>query len=359
MSASRAGESNDEQGFAPSGEGWTDAPYTDATRDALVAKIGEQQRRVAAVPTCALGGQIGRGQHQKPLLGAGGMLTLSDAVPEALRHGPFAIPFSLPVACRFSNGQPCAFSDQRADVRGVALKVFTPAGLEADLLMTNEGGRSHAKDGESFMAFADVLVGQIEKGAVGGFEELLHELRGDQLTLGGVAGIGAVLLKEVVLHKVRSLATESYWGSVVSLGAAAFKYLVRSHGDTLPVAATAAPQGSDYLREELLSRLAQGPIKWRLCVQLFADEEHTPVKDASKAWSSPEQAIGELLISTPPSAEDERLIDQMAFNLETSVGHARLCGLRVGWQGARRTQDRPLLRRATPPDGPQAAQAGV
>jgi hypothetical protein len=34
-------------------------------------------------------------------------------------------------------------------------------------------------------------------------------------------------------------------------------------------------------------------------------------------------------------------------------------GGRVGWQGARRTQDRPLLRRATPPDDLPAAQSGM
>ncbi|MGB0126449.1 MAG: hypothetical protein WBP72_02340, partial [Rhodocyclaceae bacterium] len=191
MSADRASESNNDRAGVPSGEGWTDAPYTEATRDALVAKIGEQQRRVAAASSCALGGRIDRGQHQKLLLGARGMLSLSDAVPDALRHDPFASPFSLPVACRFSNGQPCSFSDHRSDVRGVALKFFTPQGLEADLLMTNEGGRSHAKDAESFMAFADVLVAQIEKGAAGGLGELLSELRGNELTLGGVASIGA------------------------------------------------------------------------------------------------------------------------------------------------------------------------
>ena len=35
-------------GSGRSGRGWIDAPYTEATRDALAQKIGEQQRRVAA-----------------------------------------------------------------------------------------------------------------------------------------------------------------------------------------------------------------------------------------------------------------------------------------------------------------------
>lgn len=313
MPGDQGSEAKTDRGSSGTGEGWTDAPFTEATRDFLVEKIGEQQRRVAAVAACALGGRVDRGQHQKLLLGARGTLRLFDAMPAALKSGPFAGPFSLPVACRFSNGQPCTFSDQTGDVRGVAVKFFSPQGIETDLLMTNEGGRSHARDAESFMAFADVLVAKIEGGAAGGFEELIKELRENQLSVGGVASIGVALLKEVVLHKVRSLATESYWGSVVKLGAAAFKYSLHSHEDT-PRFTDFAADGPDYLRDELRSRLATGPIKWRLSVQLFVDEESTPVNDASKVWGSPSIAIGELEVLSLPSEDDERQIDQMAFN---------------------------------------------
>src|SRR5512132_3091874 len=87
------------------GAGWTDAPYTDAMREALVHRIGEQQRRIAATPVSGLNGQIDRGQHQKLLLGARGRLRIFDQVPDALKAGPFAAPLSFNVACRFSNGQ--------------------------------------------------------------------------------------------------------------------------------------------------------------------------------------------------------------------------------------------------------------
>lgn len=61
---------------------------------------------------------------------------------------------------------------------------------------------------------------------------------------------------------------------------------------------------------------------------MFDDEEHTPVNDASKAWSSPELAIGELVIPSPPSDDDEKQIDQMAFNpgngfVVLGITHAR------------------------------------
>jgi len=296
-----------------SGRGWTDAPYGEATREALVQKIGEQQRRVASAAGSGLGGRVDRGQHQKLLLGAPGILRVSDQVPAAVKRGPFAAPFALPVACRFSNGQPCPFSDKTADVRGVALKFFSPQGAETDMLATNEGGRSHARDAESFMAFADILVAKIERGAPGAFQELLKELREGKLTAGEAARMGAVIVKEVGLRPVRSLSLESYWGSVVKLGDAAFKYSLRPGKET-PAPIESAGGGPDYLRDELLSRLAKGPVKWQLCVQLYLDEDSTPVNDASKAWDCASVVIGELEIPSVPSENDETKINQMAFN---------------------------------------------
>ena len=311
MSADELNKTGDESSVT--GRGWTDLPDTPATLAALVLKIGEQQRRVATVAASGLGGHIDRGQHQKQLLGAPGTLRLFEAVPAALRSGPLIAPFTLPVACRFSNGQPCPFSDQMADVRGVALKFFSPAGTETDILATNEGGRSHAKDARQFMAVADLLVKKIESGTSGAFEALINELSDGQLTVGELTRIGAVLVQEVRLHSVRSLALESYWGSVVRLGEAAFKYSLHPHQDTLPLNGF-VHDGPDCLREELLARLTGGPIRWRLSVQLYLDEENTPVNDASRAWRAVPIVIGELELSSIPSEADERMINQMAFN---------------------------------------------
>lgn len=302
-----------DHGSFGTGHGWTDAPDTQATREALVLKIGEQQRRVALASGSGLGGQVDRGQHQKQVLGAVGTLRLFDGVPPAVKSGPFATAFSLPVACRFSNGQPCPFADRTADVRGVAIKFFSPQGSETDILATNEGGRSHARDAEMFMALADILVAKIESGTTGVVEEFLDNLRGDTIAVGDVARMGAILLKEVGLHTVRSLSLESYWGSVVKLGDAAFKYSLQPHPETLPVRAFVS-DGPDHLREDLLFRLANGPIKWQLCVQLYVDEEDTPVNDASRIWKSRSTVIGELEISSVPSGGDESKVNQMAFN---------------------------------------------
>lgn len=296
-----------------SGGGWTDAPYTDATSVALVERIGDQQRRIAASRASGLNGQADRGQHQKLLLAARGRLRIFDELPAALRMGPFASPLSFTVACRFSNGQPCTFPDASPDVRGVALKFFLPENDEVDLLMTNEGGRSHAADARSFMAFADVLVAKIEAGPTGALRELAKALRRGELALGEVAKIGYILVKEVGLHRARSLTAERYWGSVVGLGPAAIKYSLHP-SDPVPPSIPLRAHGADRLREDLLRRLAQGPVRWQLAAQLFVDEASTPVNDAAQAWSSPIVAVGELEIASPPTAGDEETINKMAFN---------------------------------------------
>jgi catalase len=49
-------------------------------------------------------------------------------------------------------------------------------------------------------------------------------------------------------------------------------------------------------------------------VQLFRDEESTPVNDAAKVWSAESVVVGELVIGAAPAADDEATINQMAFN---------------------------------------------
>jgi len=300
-------------GHASGGTGWDDRPDAADVVDALVEKIGEQQRRVAASAKSGLDGRPDRGQHQKLLLGARGTLRIFDGLPDAVKKGPFATPFVRPVACRFSNGQPCPFSDREADVRGIALKVFTPAGVETDFLATNEGGRSHARSARPFMEFADVLVAQIENGVPGALRELTSEVLAGSLGPVEAAHMLGILTKEVLLHSTASLATERYWGSVVALGDAAIKYAVLPH-DATPSGTQAAEKGDDYLREDLQNRLKQGPVRWRLCVQLFANEQETPVNDASVAWTGDLIPVGEIEIASPPAGADEARIDQMAFN---------------------------------------------
>jgi hypothetical protein len=301
---------------AASGTGWEDHPDTP---DALVAKIREQQESIAASDRTGLNGRIDRGQHQKQLMGAFGTLRILDTVPPALASGPFAkpgasnAPLLYRVACRFSNGQPCPFADTEADVRGVAVKFFTADGTETDLLVTNEGGRSHARDATSFMEIADVLVSQIEGGLGGLIGKATTDVFAHKLGPVEAARSFGILFEATKLHTVASLTTETFWGSVVKLNDAAFKYALQPSPDTVP-GTDADRHGAQYLRDDLLNRLSKGALKWQLVVQLFTDEKHTPVNDASIVWDATKVVIGELEIASAPSADDEAAISQMAFN---------------------------------------------
>ncbi|SAK64079.1 Catalase-related peroxidase [Caballeronia ptereochthonis] len=299
---------------ASDGTGWTDDPEDAATLAALVAAIGAQQAKLASSSHTKLNGQVDRAQHQKQLLGAFGTLRIADDIPAAARFGPLEKSnASYRVACRISNGQPCPQADTASDVRGIAIKFFTDDGVETDLLMTNEGGRSHARNAVQFMAVADIIVALLAEGPKGGIATGLRELMTEKLGPIEAARILTVLFKETRLHHVDSVTTEDYWGSVVQLGQAAIKYSLHPHEST--EGGTNADRHADnYLRDDLLNRLKDGPVKWRLGLQLFADEGSTPISDASVAWKADVVTIGELEIASPPSDDDETRINQMAFN---------------------------------------------
>ncbi|WP_321795621.1 catalase [Caballeronia sp. J97] len=299
---------------ASDGTGWVDKLDDAATLAMLVSAIGAQQTKLAASSHTGLSGQVDRAQHQKQLLGAFGTIRIADDIPEAARLGPFAKhPATYRIACRISNGQPCPQADTASDVRGIALKFFTEEGVETDLLLTNEGGRSHARNAVQFMAVADIIVALLAEGTVSGIAQGLREMM--MAKLGPVEGarILAVLLKETKVHHVDSVATEHYWGSVVQLGQAAIKYSLHPHPST-SAGTNAERHGDNYLRADIFNRLEQGPVKWQLGVQFFVDEATTPVNDASIAWKSDVMMIGEIELDTPPSADDEARIDRLAFN---------------------------------------------
>jgi hypothetical protein len=162
------------------------------------------------------------------------------------------------------------------------------------------------------MDFADVLVAQIERGTVGFASELLSELTHGRL--GPVEALRTIaIVSKATLRRVDSLATERYWGSVVRLGNAAIEYSLHPHAQT-EAGCKSDPAADDYLGEDLRVRLRTRPVKWQLCVQLYADEESTPVNDASVVWDAPLIPVGELEIPALPPDSEEALIDRMVFN---------------------------------------------
>jgi catalase len=154
-------------------------------------------------------------------------------IPSEAKLGPFAVAGEHLAAVRFSNGQPVTFDDHARDVRGVAVKFFTDEDTETDLLLTNEGGRSHARDAKEFGEIAGIVVDAIANGAVRGLGDLTTDLLERKLTVSEAIRVFEILVKEIALHKVESLVTERYWGSVVKLGQSAVKYSLQPHPSTI------------------------------------------------------------------------------------------------------------------------------
>jgi len=249
-----------------------------------------------------------RVQHQKQILGVFGTIRIEDDIPDDAKDSPFR-PGTYVAAFRFSNGQPVTAPDQKADVRGIAVKYFV-GGQEVDLLATNEGGRSHARNAAEFLDASDALAELTARHVITGLELATENLVRHPIDTARALGI---LTKEVALHHVDSLTRESYWGSVVELAGRPIEYSVHPHS---PIAGDIKARGEDpnFLREDLLNRLSGGPIRFDLSIQFFRDEMSTPVNDASVKWNAPLVRIGWLEITAAPKPQDEASINKMAFN---------------------------------------------
>jgi catalase len=290
---------------------WIDYPDSDAELAELARRVGEQQARLRE-HVASLGGKIDRGQHQKQLLGAFGTVRILDSIPAKAKLGAFRRSGIHRAAVRFSNGQPCPFADQSPDVRGIAVKFFSDNDEEIDLLATNEGGRSHSRDAATFMDIGDALIERIIRGNLAFGEVVLKEIFHRLLGPLEAARSLAILLKETS-RKVESAAAESYWGSVVKLGDWPVKYSFHPHASTAP-GTKGDRHNVDYLRADLQARLAAGPVKFRIALQFFVNEEDTPVNDASIAWKADRIDVAELEIPRLPNAQDEAVVGGFAFS---------------------------------------------
>ena len=241
-------------------------------------------------------------------------LRFDDDLPEELRCG-FAQPGATYAAIvRFSNAANTGEPDFKADLRGIALRVVVDDETSHDLLATN-WPVSHARDARQFVEFAHATAGA-GPARVAGLARLVR--------LFGVAETRRML--QNVLHARRhqpgSVFTETYfsrgalrWGPVLAV-----RYLVRPSPDT----PTSRPSATDpaYLSADAVARLAAGEVRMELCVQLFRDEDSTPIEDTAVEWTaavSPPVRVAELVFpardaTTPEAQARAAAVDALAFN---------------------------------------------
>jgi hypothetical protein len=271
-----------------------------------------------------------RGFHAKMLLGVHATLIMEDELPHELctmsdereARGFLKPGERYPVTVRFSSSSHEVKADKKRNGRGIALRIHEQEDEQADDkhddrpearafydLLFSDSPASHARDAAQFMTFVKVLSAPIWKKPV----PLLREL--------GVAESARLLVGVVrqTFGPKRSLALTRFWGKTpMAINACAVKYqLLPMAADELPL----APNGSDFMRDDLIRRMAQGDVVYQLRIQRFVDEQRTPLEDHSIEWQerdAPPETIAHLLIergafeAQPP--ELESAIEQLAYN---------------------------------------------
>ncbi len=293
-----------------------------------VARVRVVQERLARDHFSGVRDRVFHAKMHACLLGT---LTLRPDRPTAIRHGVFADAAKqrYNVLARFSNGVGIEQHDLKPDVRGVALKLFgvdessgaaSAAARCVDWLMTNSTN-PFGRDQEEFVEFMEASAGSTLDLAA----YLARHPRVFELLIKATARV------------IPSLVTERYWsGHPYLLGAdMAMKFNIAPAADISTSAGIAddsaeasrlnslaqralnstggvedriarwfalhTPEGSplrtDYLRRDLLHRLANAPVRFTLSVQLERSAETTPIENTLVEWKegdSPSLPVADL-----------------------------------------------------------------
>ncbi len=246
------------------------------------------------------GKKLERGLHIKQHAGVRARFEVNADVPKAHAHGLFAKPGTHEAFVRFSNGSARDQHDKEPDLRGIAIKVLEVHGPKSlgdartqDFLLIDEETLPF-RNPEEFVTLLECaenlatlpfkLVSRLGVRAFG--------------LLGGVAKFkgkrGSVL--DLAYHSVAPLCVGPH---------AARLHLVPLHQPSPH--ARAMPE-RDYLKNELVPRVAAGGLSFGVEVQLHTDPTES-VEDVSKPWKAPQVRVATLTLvaDDPRSAEGQRL----------------------------------------------------
>jgi hypothetical protein len=256
---------------------------------------------------------MGRALHAKQHAGLTAELEVLAGVPEHLRIAVFGEPKKHAAYVRFSNGSGARVSDDKPDLRGLAIKVMGVPGKKLIPGMENETTQDFLFINTEALAFRTV-------------DDFVHFMQASTsqallpFRLFARYGFGTfAFLKKLLAaaHPVTSLATETY--STV----APIKYGDYAARLSLAPKQTDAPAALvGSLREELEGRIKKNALVWDLRAQLFVSEDKTPIENPSIPWleaDSPYLTLGRLTIPAQDPASDDgkktsELVEKMAFD---------------------------------------------
>jgi catalase len=210
----------------------------------------------------------------------------------------------VPARIRLSNGSgdPNA-PDNAPDVRGLAVKLDLPDGSQTDIVAQSLPWFAFQTPGE-FIEF--VLAQKREPAMAWRFPAYL--IRNPRM-------IGALRVNLPALKVPESYATLAYYGIHAFRLAAAdgsSRYVryewVPQEGDHRLRGREARSRSRDFLQDELRERLARGPVRFTLELQIA--EPSDPVDDPSQRWPAERQRVdgGTLEITEVDDAADQNAL---------------------------------------------------
>jgi catalase len=250
--------------------------------------------------------------HAKSVVGlTDATLSVYDGLPTSLRTGHFQPGRVYAATVRLSNANSFHRPDFQPDMRGAALRLMVSKTETHDLLMTSYPV-SHARDAQQFVDFALIAAGA----------KALMIPR--MLLTFGLAETRRIIgnLKQAI-RTSESLAQEQYWSRGPILWGDAGPVQFRLTPLAPAAASTVIPRdSSDYLALELTERLEAAAVQFQLQVQMYRDEERTPIEDGSVRWKdedSPPIPVALLTLNRQSLRTDEarntrRQVDALSFN---------------------------------------------
>lgn len=251
----------------------------------------------------------GRAFHRKQIAGLRGRLTVPAHLPAAAAQGLFAAPGDYDVLVRLSNGALTPQADALPDIRGFALSVRGVSG---------PGALGATTDRQDFLlinlpsfGFRDSAeFAQIVPLAAGGQAQLLAGLAKQRGPVGGL--LEATRLTRALSRWFPGFGTATFYSSApMRWGAYAGKLrlLPQQHGWD--------PRANRDWAADVTRRLHAGPLVYALQVQLFVDEQRTPIEDGRAVWSeadSPWLTVGVLTLpqQDPTSPAGQQLAAEVA-----------------------------------------------
>jgi Catalase len=240
-----------------------------------------------------------------------GEFIVADNLPDSFKVGIFAQSKTHPIWVRFSNASDAEKrgklkSDLEPDVRAVAIKLLEVEGEKViddepetqDFLLINHPV-FFVRDAQGFANLMKATVGKADEA----------ELRSLAPTF--------EVLQAISSKKVANPLLIQYWSTTpYQLGDRAIKYTIKPHQQEAP---TSIPDIENYLRVATIDYLSRGNATFDFLVQLYVDEEKTPIENPMQEWREADSPFIKLATINIPAQkfdfdERKRLDEGLSFN---------------------------------------------